>query len=52
MKTESGLGKRVICAAANAVMGFPKYALVVARPVVDDDLAGFEAVARVPRRCT
>ena len=42
----------VICAAANTVMVFPKYARVVARPVVDDDLAGVEAVARVPRRCT
>ena len=42
----------VICAEATPVMVFPKYARVVARPIVDDDLAGFEAVARVPRRCT
>ena len=42
----------VICATANAIMVFPKYARVVARPVVDDDLAGFEAVARIPRKCT
>ena len=39
----------MICAAANAVIIFAKYARVVARPVVDDGSAGFEAVAIVPR---
>ena len=39
----------VICAEAIPVMVFPKYARVVARPVVDDGFAGFEALAKVPR---